>query len=239
MKRQILDLNFWLAQRQIVKKSYDFNEHWSETIERFKKRIEDFYFTPIENVKEPNKLKGEGFSILTIQCALIEMFAAFKYGKIHKYNKNVNDPNYTYKRADDCFIPFLQTEPIFENHFYIIDNNNNHLKDQPFSAIEFYNKVRCGLMHEARTKDEWVINAKLQYQGNETIFIIRDTVTNKISIDRTILNKQLKKYFLDYLAVLKQENNNGNQMRRLFARKLDHLYDIPADTYNFEWWNDN
>jgi len=238
MARQILDIAFWTAKRQVVRNSYNISEHWNEIIERFKKRIEDFYFSPIDKVKDPNKLKGEGFTILTIQCALIEMFAAFKYGKIHKFNKNNTDPNYTYKRADDCFIPFLQSEPIFENHFYRFQNGNK-LDNQPFSATEFYNKVRCGLMHEARTKDDWVINAKKEYQGNETVFITQDPTTNRISIDRTILNKQLKQYFKDYLDSLSQATAEGNRLRRLFARKLDHLYDIPADTLNFDWWNDN
>lgn len=237
MTRQILDINFWTTKRQGVRNSYDLSEEWNEIIERFKARIEDFYFSPIDRVKDPNKLKGEGFTILTIQCALIEMFAAFKYGKIYKFNKNGNDPNYTYKRADDCFIPFLHSEPIFENHFYRFDNGNK-LDDQPFSATEFYNKVRCGLMHEARTKGEWVINAKKSYQGDEVVFITRDTVTNRISIDRTILNKQLKKYFHDYIFSISQNTPDSNNLRRLFARKLDHLYDIPFDN-NYDWWNDN
>jgi hypothetical protein len=237
MTRQILDITYWSQKRQTLRNSYDFSEHWQEVIERFKRRIEDFYFAPIDKIKDPNKLKGEGFTILTIQCALIEMFAAFKYGKIHKFNKNANDPNYTYKRADDCFIPFLLSEPIFENHFYVFQNGQP-VNDQPFSTTEFYNKVRCGLMHEARTKGDWVINAKKTYQGNEIVFITQDTTTNKISIDRTILNKQLRQYFSDYLNNLSLATAQGNSARRLFARKLDHLYDIPADAQNFDCWQD-
>lgn len=237
MTRQILDKNFWVNKRQVVRNSYDSTLHWHETIERFKVRVEDFYLNPIERVKDPNKLKGEGFTILTIQCALIEMFAAFKYGKIHKFNKNNTDPNYTYKRADECFVPFLHTEQIFENHFYIFDNGNK-LEDQPFSAIEFYNKVRCGLMHEARTKGKWVINAKVIYQGNEMVYITQDTTNNTISIDRTVLNKRLKSYFNQYLNDLAQKTDQGILLRRFFARKLDHLYDIPSDI-NFDWWIDS
>lgn len=238
MKRQILDKSYWMQKREIVKNSYDFNENWIEIIDRFKKRIEDFYFNPIEIVKEPKKLNGEGFTILTIQCALIEMFSAFKYGKIHKYNKRGTLPNYEYKKADECFIPFLQSESIFMNHFYKIENNQK-IVDQPFSAVEFYNKVRCGLMHEARTKGDWIINAKKVYAENETIFISKDTEKNRISIDRTILNKQLKKYFSDYLNNLSENTIEGNRLRRLFARKLDHLYEIPSNAENFEWWIDN
>jgi hypothetical protein len=234
MNVQILDINFWSAKRQLVKSSYDINEDWEEIIERFEARIENFYFKPIKTVKNLNLFKGEGFTILTIQCALIEMFAAFKYGKIHKFDKNNTDPNYTYKRADACFIPFLQSESIFENHFYT-NQNGNKVADQPFSATEFYNKVRCGLMHEARTKGDWVINAKIDYEGQETTFITQKA--NKISVDRTVLNKLLKQYFNQYLNNLRQDNADGEKLRRLFARKLDHLYDIQADN-NFDWWDD-
>ena len=238
MKRQILDIEFWTNKRQIVRNSYEFDENWNEVIERFKSRVEDFYIKPINWIKDPEKLKGEGFSILTIQCALIEMFAAFKLGKIHKYNKKNTDPNYTYKNADDCLIPFLQSESLFENHFFVYKDGVK-IVDQPFSASEFYNKVRCGLMHEARTKGEWVINAKRNYIGDETIFISMNTTHNKISIDRTILKMQLQKYFDEYIQNLKQGSIIGNQLRRLFARKLDHLYDFPANTIEFDWWNDN
>lgn len=238
MTRQILDIAFWTVKRQVVRNSYDINNDWNEVIERFKARIDDFYFAPIENVKDPNKLKGEGFTILTIQCALIEMFAAFKYGKIHKHDKRNTDPNYTYNRSNDCFIPILHSEPIFENHFYRFENGNK-VTDQPFSSTEFYNKVRCGLMHEARTKGEWVINAKRTYHGDETIYITRNTINQKISIDRTILNKQLRKYIQDYLNSLSQNNADGNTLRRLFARKLDHLYDKNPDTTSYDWWTDN
>ncbi|MBW4362744.1 hypothetical protein [Flavobacterium taihuense] len=238
MKSQILEKDFWIKKRQIVRNSYGIDDNWLEIIEKFKTRIENYYLTPIDSVKEPMKLKGEGFTILTIQCALIEMFASFKYGKIHNHNKKGKRPNYEYKIANECFIPFLHSESIFENHFHKIEHGEKVI-NQPFSATEFYNNVRCGLMHEARTKGNWVINAKTKYQGDETIFISEDTVRNKISIDRTILHKQLKKYFSDYLNRISEDSLEGNLSRRFFARKLDHLYEIPPDTGNFEWWIDN
>ena len=236
MKREILDKEFWNNKRQIIKTSYDFNEHWNEIIVRFKKRIVDYYFDPIDKIKDQNMLKGEGFTILTIQCSLIEMFAAFKYGKIHKFNMNNNDPNYTYKSSSDCFIPFLHSESIFENHFHEYKNGKK-IVDQPFSATEFYNNVRCGLMHEARTKGNWVINAKKIYKNEETCFITFDDAEKLIRIDRTILNKHLRSYFQDYLNSLSEDTKNGNELRRFFARKIDHLYNIPIDT-NFDWWID-
>lgn len=235
MERQKLDKKFWMEKREIVNNFYSYNDEWEEIINRFQIRVEDFYFDPIDNVKDPNKLKGEGFTILTIQCALIEMFAAFKSGKIYKYDKKRDDPNYTYKHADECFISFLYSEEIFENHFYTIQEGRVE-KDKPFSAKEFYDNVRCGLMHEARTKGDWVINAKQSYSGADKVFITKRK-NNNISVDRTILNVQLKKYFSNYLSDLSSNDHQGEKLRRLFARKLDHLYDIPQDI-NYNWWDD-
>ncbi|MCK9482181.1 MAG: hypothetical protein M0R38_10540 [Bacteroidia bacterium] len=200
-----LDIGFWTKKRQVVNNSYDFNEHWKEIIEKFRVRIENYYFFPIDSIIASNKLRGEGFTILTIQCVLIEMFAAFKYGKIYKFDKRASDPNFTYRGSGDCLIPFLHSEEIFENHFYKFINGDKK-KDYPFSAMEFYKKVRCGLMHEAQTKGEWIVNAKKTYQDDDVIFITKDSEKNKISIDRNILQKLLKIYFQDYLFNLSQES---------------------------------
>lgn len=241
MSRQILDKRIWIESREILNNSYEFNDTWESVIELFRNRIYDFYFNPIRRIKDPNKLRGEGFTILTIQCALIEMLAAFRYGKIHNYqkgNRGVPIYDYEYKGADECFIRFLQSEEIFENHFYRVVPGLPNQVNQPFSANDFYNKVRCGLMHEARTKGEWLINARLFYEKDKTIFITANIENNTISVDRTILNKLLEKYFKSYLIELSESNNNANQLRRLFGRKLDHLYDIPRDAENVDWWED-
>ena len=232
-----LDKNYWNAKRLELKNSYNINDCWRDVITRFESRIKNFYFNPIAKVKEPKDLNGEGFTILTIQCALIEMFAAFKYGRIHNYKKRGNKPKYLYRFADECFEPFLHSEPIFENHFHKFESGLR-IDDQPYSAKTFYNEVRCGLMHEARTKGQWIVKAKRNYKGDETIFITPDTTENTIIVDRTILQIQLEKYFSSYLNMLLQDTDEGCQARRLFARKLDHLYDLTPDPINFDWWED-
>ncbi|MDW8848918.1 hypothetical protein SD960_02345 [Flavobacterium sp. MMLR14_040] len=235
MNKQILDRNQWYLFRNQLRNNYDYNDNWRNVIELFRLRIENYYLSPINKIKHPAALKGEGFTILTIQCALIEMFAAFKSGKIHNHRKTAVSPSFEYKQADDCFIKFLQTEAIFENHFYSMRSGRKRL-NVPFSAKDFYGSVRCGLMHEARTKGSWVINAKKAYPGGERIFITQDSGT--IRVDRNILNNLLTEYLQNYLAELSAQNQNGNSLRRLFGRKLDHFYDIQPDSQNYDWWED-
>src|ERR1700679_421623 len=120
MGRQALDKKTWLKLRTTLCNSYTLpNTNWATAIDLFKNRIEDFYFNPIKQILKLNELKGEGFSILTLQCAIIEMFAAFRYGKIYQYGRKENDPGYIYYSASKYFIHFLETESIFENYFFI------------------------------------------------------------------------------------------------------------------------
>lgn len=230
-----LDKKTWIAIRPKLKNSYGFNADWEEVVNLFKKRIDDFYFNPINSILKPNSMKGEGFAIVTLQCALIETFAAFKLGKIYSNIKSKNSPKYEYSSSNKFFVDFLHTEEIFKDHFYSIDSNNQKINDNPYNAKEFYERVRCGLMHEARTKDDWRITANPKKTGNNK-FIGKDG--NDKVIHRTILNEKLKDYFNNiYLATLKANSTDGNKLRRLLGRKLDHLHSLPKDT-TYDWWLD-
>jgi hypothetical protein len=110
--------------------------------------------------------------------------------------------------------------------------------NKPFVAKEFYDCVRCGLMHEGRTKRDWLVTAAKKDAKYPYQFIFLDKATNKKSINRTILQERLVDYFENqYLVELQLDDNDGEALRRLFARKLDHLYDIDRDTL-YDWWLD-
>lgn len=238
MGRQILDKVTWTTERITLNNSYDYSVNWDKVIDLFEQRIKDFYFAPIDDILKTNKQQGEGFSILTLQCALIEMFAAFRVGKIHNRNKpKTGGLKYEYSSSSSCFVEFLQTEEIFKNHFFVIDNNGIKQPNQPFNANQFYDRVRCGLMHEARTKQDWLITSAIKDVSKPNQFITENTAENTKSVNRTLLQKELKNYFKKYLLELKAADVNGNKTRRLLARKLDHLYDVPKDK-KYDWWLD-
>lgn len=93
-------------------------------------------------------------------------------------------------------------------------------------------------MHEARTKGDWLINASKNDDPNDKKFIKRRQEGNKIY--RTLLHYSLIEYFDQYMRDLKKPDNNFNDLRKKFARKLDHLYgfDGQDDKNNFDWWNE-
>lgn len=235
MKKELKENENWLNIRNNLNNNYEMSVYWKEAVDLFEKRINQKYLKPIEILISTNNRKGEGFVIVTTQCALIESFAAFKKGLIYNYNKpSQNGIPYEYKDCGELFINFLNSEEIFKNIFFIEDNFGNKQPNVPFNANHFYSKVRCGLIHEARTKGNWYINATENDSKTDGIFIKQKKKGNIIY--RTLLHFALVNYFNKYKLELLDPKLEFNELRRFFARKLDHLYDIKDD---FEWWNHN
>jgi hypothetical protein len=91
-----------------------------------------------------NKDVGEGFAIVTLHCSLIEFLAATLEGKAYRLPKKGApriDKKVEYSDSHDMFVRFLKSRLPFDKMFS--DNG---------TAEDFYASVRCGLLHEARTK---------------------------------------------------------------------------------------
>lgn len=176
MEKQIKEIEQWKKIRVDLNTNYEHSENWDKAVNLFDKRLKQKYFEPISSLISTSKLQGEGFPIVTIQCALIETFAAFKEGVIYNHNKpEIGGIAYEYRDSSDLFVRFLTSEAIFEGLFYVIDKNKHRQNNVPFSATQFYTQVRCGLMHETRTKGKWVINATKNDNPKDKVFIKRRT----------------------------------------------------------------
>ena len=86
--------------------------------------------------------QGEGFSIVAIQCTLVEFLESTVQGINYKYK---NPGSYEYSKSGDLFKSFLSTRAPFMHEF------------SEALAEDFYMNVRCPLLHEARTKNRWKI----------------------------------------------------------------------------------
>jgi hypothetical protein len=117
---------------------------WAEAFDEFfLGRLQSRYLEPIGIVSAKGAWEGEGFTIASIQCSLIEFLAATRAGKNYRH-KNPQEP-YEYNRSRDLFVEFLfQTAP-FNKLFSKV------------GAEDFYSNVRCALLHEARTRNGWII----------------------------------------------------------------------------------
>lgn len=239
MEKQLKEIDVWKRLRINLNNSYGFNPNWNKAVELFNKRIQTKYFNPINDLiegnpqKKENLRKGEGFSIVTIHCAIIETFAAFKQGLIYNHDKpEIGGISFEYKDSRDLFVTFLNSASIFKGIFYNIDKEGKQ-QNGAFSGRKFYSQVRCGLMHEARTRGDWHINATSNDDPKDKRFL-KQTKKGNI-IYRTLLHYALIDYFEQYKTDLKNKDGQFNDLRRKFARKLDDLYDIKD---HYEWWNE-
>lgn len=235
MTKKFDEISEWIKIRIKLNNQYVYDENWESAIQLFGKRLERKFFKPIESIIKERSLKGEGFTIVTVQCALIEMFSAFREGKIFNPNRAEKLAKYEYSKSRQIFTNFLNTVSIFEDNFWQYSIGKKIIKNQPYNASDFYKDVRCGLMHEARTKGNWIIGPTPLTKSVKTERKFITTENDKIKIHRTVLHYKLLHYLKKYQNELKRDTVNSEILRRNFARKLDHLFDVKKDT-NYNWW---
>lgn len=116
----------------------------------FHARLSYRYLKPIKTLQDGGAMRGEGFSIVAIQCSLIEFLESTIQGKSYRFRRNGDPPlgQYEYTNSGNIFESFLLNRTPFNREF------------TPLLAHDFYASVRCGVLHEARTKNGWRVLAK-------------------------------------------------------------------------------
>ncbi|MCD0472569.1 hypothetical protein [Flavobacterium sp. JAS] len=170
----------------------------------FIRRLDDRYLSPIRSIKQDGCYTGEGFSIMTIICSLIEFLETTYQGKNYRYRRTGDPPlgQYEYGASTQIFIDFLINRTPFNMQF----NRQN--------ADDFYKNIRCGLLHEARTNGNWTIWGN---SGNS--ILIKKTSTVTIIYRDDFLEALLKLINVDY----KSELLSSTERKEAFIRKFDNL----------------
>jgi len=89
---------------------------------------------------------------MAIQYSLIEFLESTVTGLSYRYIRDKKKERlglYEYSDSRKVFVNFLRHRQPFCDHF----------TDQTIAG-DFYSSVRCGLLHEARTKNGWTIKAR-------------------------------------------------------------------------------
>ena len=90
-----------------------------------------------------------GSRILAIQCTLVEFLESTVQGVTYRYLRRGETLGpHEYSSSSDLFVNFLCKRDPFARDF------------SEALAKEFYAGVRCGLLHEARTKNGWKVWAR-------------------------------------------------------------------------------
>ena len=179
--------------------------HWKEALCFFDDRIEERYLIPARNVRgngEHNNLRGAGFAICTLLCALIENLETFHQG-INFKSSNPREYEYSHGHSKRLFTDFLKTKSPFK---YFFENS-------PALADDFYTGVRCSLLHDASTCNGWVINIE-----ESNMITIKD---NKKILHRSLFISGIEQYIIDYKNALMQPDNN--ELREAFVRKFNGI----------------
>lgn len=181
----------WKIKREILKSNLDYSKDWDEVIEWYNQRLNLRYFAPMKRTQD--QIDGAGFTLTTIQCVLIEHLASITQGKIHNQECNKNSPNYEYSSSSKHFQDFLKSSYLFQDYF----TSQLSLKPE-FDTTDFYTNVRCGLLHEACTKNNWRINTLTCGYPNPNRRIIVKEKTGIKRIFRDILNEKLTDFIKQY-----------------------------------------
>jgi len=172
---------------------------WNEAKEFMNQRINTRYLESIEALRNHGpSLKGEGFAICTIICSLIEAIETFYTGK-NFTTKPTNEFEYGSRKSGNNFNNFLTTRKPFSEYF-----------DKAL-AKDFYANVRCALLHEACTRNGWVINIR----EHETIVIKNGTKTLNRSLFVADLKECIKRH--------NKELDSSEELREAFLRKFDGI----------------
>ncbi|CCV08629.1 conserved hypothetical protein [Mesorhizobium metallidurans STM 2683] len=79
---------------------------WAEAFDKFLLgRLRSRYLQPIAMVRDKGEWEGEGFTIVSIQCALIEFLAATRAGKNYRH-RNAQPPH-EYQKSGELFVDFV------------------------------------------------------------------------------------------------------------------------------------
>jgi hypothetical protein len=139
----------WVAFRNTLTVGGD-AEAWGHAFEDyFQTRLDLRYLNPIRILREHETFEGEGFSILALQCTLIEFLESTVQGVNYRYlRRGERCCSYEYSDSSKLFADFLCKRHPFARDF------------DASVAREFYREIRCGLLHEARTKGGWRVRAE-------------------------------------------------------------------------------
>ena len=196
------------------------NVCWEYAFRFFEERIETRYLKPIEAILNMEDNKGEGFAVVNLQCSLIETIESFINGWVYNATKTEDKKGNTWY-SEDKIAEYrkgkeLKNIDIFVSFF----DNREPFKSYKIKGDDFYNDVRCGLLHETQTKNGWKIKAN---NKDNTV-----SITNDKTIYRESFHRDIKKVIKNYKsAIVERKDFDDNisvcSLRQNFRDKFNHI----------------
>ncbi len=183
-------------------------EDWNKAIDIFISRINGRYFNAINKLSSSGnieEMQKYGFSIMSIECLLIDTLVKFRYGPSRMNNQFSDDNRFKNVRFNQenkiRFIKFLKE---FISKEFLEKNN----------AEKFYKDIRCGIVHFGTTENM----SRLTCDSDK---LIKSLENGDISVDVNILYNRLERYFKEYINELKDINQK--KLRENFVITMNYL----------------
>lgn len=202
--------------------------NWQEVVDLLDSRLETRYFKPIERILKMSPTNGEGFAAMALICSLIEFLQSCYEGKTYE-NGLKKETKLKYGASGSKFKAFLEQHPPFKPLF--TKSLAKQVGKAKTFADDFYINVRCGLLHEAATKNNWLIKV----EKGSTDFVDLSNESNKI-IYRDQFVQAIRDFVKDYKSQImnNEQDLNKRYLRDSICRKFDALCEV-VDTAP-KWW---
>jgi hypothetical protein len=187
------------------------DENWNLAFNFFEERIKTRYLNPIKAILDMDLKTGEGFAVVNLQCSLIETIECF----INGWKFSSNPYGWFKNEIEPLNKQRLNNKYIFQIFFEKREPFNNLHVD----GSDFFESVRCALLHETQTKNGWKILTKKEGKSIENKTIYRNDFQNDIE---NLIQKYKK-------AILKGEDFDeieGNELRENFISKFNNICEI-------------
>lgn len=173
------------------------NDDWPLMVCIFKDRLNGRFLEPIKLIEQDAVIGPfAGFSILALDCLLIETLSQFYQG----FDETPQD-------HQKQFWLFFKGSEYFKGHF------------TRKAAETFYSHVRCGLLHQAQTKKQTFIRADQPTMIQPT----NGSPSNGIIVDRARFHQALEQEFTSYAAKLERGSEADSGLRANFLRKMQMI----------------
>lgn len=189
----------------------DSHPDWESAYKLLEKRLTTRFIDPIEWILAKKKDVGEGFSAVALQCILIEFLEALYEGKVYTTKKNPRA--FEYHSSKELFCNFLLSRKPFSDYFKQREN-----------AEGFFDNIRCGLLHEAATKESSRIN---NAPTHGVIAWFEPDDPKNMRIYRENFFKAILKFIEEYRKTLLK----SAELKTNFIRKMDDICGIRHDYY--------
>lgn len=184
---------------------------WQAAFELLHTRIKTRFLNPIDWILEKRLDVGEGFSVVALQCVLIEFLEATYQGKIYTTSKKPRA--FEYNSSKQLFSDFLLNHKPFSEYFKLKANANG-----------FFDNIRCGLLHEAATKETSRIN---NAPSHDMLVLFEDDDPSNMRIYRENFYKGIQ----EFIDAYRLELLSNRELQINLVRKMDDICGIKRAYY--------